>query len=62
MALLQTFANQASVAIQRAGLIDALQDKITQLKAAQVELAKKDPRPQFFDDGLTAATSLRGMA
>jgi serine phosphatase RsbU (regulator of sigma subunit) len=42
VALLQTFANQASVAIQRASLIDALQDKITKLEAAQAELAKKE--------------------
>jgi len=42
VALLQTFANQASVAIQRAGLIEALQDKITQLEAAQAELVKKE--------------------
>lgn len=42
VALLQTFAHQAAVAIQRAGLIDQLRGKIVQLEAAQVELAKKE--------------------
>jgi len=42
VALLQTFANQAAVAIQRAGLIEDLQDKISQLEAAQEGLAKKE--------------------
>jgi serine phosphatase RsbU (regulator of sigma subunit) len=42
IALLQTFANQAALAIQREGLIDELQGKITQLEAAQVELVKKE--------------------
>ena len=42
VALLQTFANQASVAIQRAGLIDTLQAKIAQLEVAQAELVKKE--------------------
>ncbi len=42
VALLQTFANQAAVAIQRAGLVDALQEKITQLEAAQAELVQKE--------------------
>ena len=42
VALLQTFANQAAVAIQRAGLIENLQDKITQLEAAQAGLAQKE--------------------
>jgi serine phosphatase RsbU (regulator of sigma subunit) len=42
VALLQTFANQAAVAIQRAGLIEELQDKIQQLEAAQVELVQKE--------------------
>jgi serine phosphatase RsbU (regulator of sigma subunit) len=41
-ALLQTFANQAALAIQRAGLVDALQDKIAQLEAAQAELVRKE--------------------
>jgi sigma-B regulation protein RsbU (phosphoserine phosphatase) len=41
-ALLQTFANQAAIAIQRAGLIEELQDKIRQLETAQDELAKKE--------------------
>ncbi len=42
VALLQTFANQAAVAIQRAGLIERLQEKITQLEAAQIGLAQKE--------------------
>jgi serine phosphatase RsbU (regulator of sigma subunit) len=42
VALLQTFANQAAVAIQRAGLVDALQEKIIQLEAAQAELVQKE--------------------
>ncbi|MCP4514925.1 MAG: SpoIIE family protein phosphatase, partial [Delftia sp.] len=42
VALLQTFANQAALAIQRAGLIEALHEKIEQLQAAQVELVQKE--------------------
>ena len=42
VALLQTFANQAALAIQRAGLIEALREKIVQLQAAQEELVKKE--------------------
>lgn len=42
VALLRTFANQAALAIQRAGLIAQLRDKIAQLEAAQAELAKKE--------------------
>jgi sigma-B regulation protein RsbU (phosphoserine phosphatase) len=42
VALLQAFANQAALAIQRAGLVDELRDRIAQLEAAQVELAKKE--------------------
>lgn len=41
-ALLRTFANQAALAIQRAGLVDELKAKITQLEAAQAELVKKE--------------------
>jgi serine phosphatase RsbU (regulator of sigma subunit) len=41
-ALLQTFAFQAALAIQRTGLIETLQDKITQLEAAQAELIQKE--------------------
>jgi serine phosphatase RsbU (regulator of sigma subunit) len=41
-ALLQTFASQAAVAIQRTSLIEALREKISQLEAAQVELAHKE--------------------
>lgn len=42
IALMQTFANQAAIAIQRAGLIENLQEKITQLEAAQDGLAQKE--------------------
>jgi sigma-B regulation protein RsbU (phosphoserine phosphatase) len=42
VALLQTFANQAALAIQRAGLIEQLRAKIAQLEAAQAELVKKE--------------------
>jgi serine phosphatase RsbU (regulator of sigma subunit) len=41
-ALLQTYANQAAVAIQRAGLIESLWLKIEQLEAAQEQLAHKE--------------------
>ncbi len=41
-ALLQTFANQAAIAIQRARLVEELQTKIAQLEAAQAELVKKE--------------------
>jgi serine phosphatase RsbU (regulator of sigma subunit) len=42
VALLQTFASQATLLIQRAGLIDQLREKIAQLEAAQVELVQKE--------------------
>ncbi|MBN1658934.1 MAG: SpoIIE family protein phosphatase [Anaerolineae bacterium] len=42
VALLQAFANQAALAIQRAGLVESLQDKIVQLEAAQAELVQKE--------------------
>jgi serine phosphatase RsbU (regulator of sigma subunit) len=41
-ALLQTLGSQAALAIQRAGLIDNLQNKISQLQAAQAELLIKE--------------------
>lgn len=41
-ALLQTFANQAALAIQRAGLVDELRAKIDQLEHAQSELVQKE--------------------
>lgn len=40
--LLQTFANQAALAIQRAGLIEELRLKLTQLEVAQAELVGKE--------------------
>lgn len=42
VALLQTFANQVAMALQRAGLVTQLHNKITQLEAAQTELARKE--------------------
>jgi sigma-B regulation protein RsbU (phosphoserine phosphatase) len=42
VALIQTFANQAALAIQRAGLVDELRAKIGELQAAQVELIHKE--------------------
>lgn len=42
MAVLQTFGNQAALAIQRARLIDELRGKITQLEQAQIELVQKE--------------------
>jgi serine phosphatase RsbU (regulator of sigma subunit) len=42
VALLQTFAGQAAVAIQRTGLIETLREKINQLEAAQSKLAQKE--------------------
>jgi serine phosphatase RsbU (regulator of sigma subunit) len=41
-ALLQTFASQAAVAIQRTSLIEALREKIGELEAAHSELAQKE--------------------
>jgi sigma-B regulation protein RsbU (phosphoserine phosphatase) len=41
-ALLQTYAYQAALAIQRAGLVDSLRDHIAQLQEAQEELVKKE--------------------
>jgi serine phosphatase RsbU (regulator of sigma subunit) len=49
VALLQTFANQAAMALQRAGLVDQLQSKITQLEAAQAELARKERLEREFE-------------
>jgi sigma-B regulation protein RsbU (phosphoserine phosphatase) len=42
VSLLQTFAHQAALAIQRAGLFEQLYDKIAQLEAAQAGLAQKE--------------------
>lgn len=42
VALLRTFANQAALAIQRAGLIADLRHKIVQLEQAQAELVQKE--------------------
>ncbi len=42
MALLQTFANQAALAVQRAGLVDELRAKLIELEAAQAELVTKE--------------------
>jgi serine phosphatase RsbU (regulator of sigma subunit) len=40
--LLQTYASQAAVAIQRAGLVESLWLKIAELEAAQEQLAQKE--------------------
>ena len=40
--MLETLAGQAALAMQRAGLIDELRQKIGQLEAAQAELVKKE--------------------
>ncbi|MFW5941639.1 MAG: SpoIIE family protein phosphatase [bacterium] len=42
VALLRSFANQAALALQRAGLIQQLQAKIAALHAAQAQLAQKE--------------------
>jgi serine phosphatase RsbU (regulator of sigma subunit) len=42
VSLLQTFANQAALAIQRAELFEQLYEKIDQLEAAQAGLAQKE--------------------
>jgi serine phosphatase RsbU (regulator of sigma subunit) len=42
VALLQTYANQAAMAIQRAGLVESLWLKIEELEAAQEQLAYKE--------------------
>jgi sigma-B regulation protein RsbU (phosphoserine phosphatase) len=42
IALLETFATQSALSIQRAGLIDQLRLKIAQLEAAQAELVQKE--------------------
>ncbi|CUS06012.1 putative Phosphoserine phosphatase [Candidatus Promineifilum breve] len=42
VALLQTLAGYAAIAMQRAGLIEQLQGKIEALEAAQVEIAQKE--------------------
>ncbi len=42
VALLQSFANQAALALQRAGLIEQLRAKIALLEAAQAELVQKE--------------------
>jgi len=41
-AMLQTFANQAALALQRAGLVNRLREKVAALEAAQVALAQKE--------------------
>ncbi len=50
-AKLETFANQAAVAIQRAGLLEALQGKIAQLEVAQAALddGRRDPDDTLGD-------------
>jgi serine phosphatase RsbU (regulator of sigma subunit) len=42
VALLQALGNQAALAIQRASLIESLQEKVAELEAAQAELVQKE--------------------
>lgn len=42
IAILQTLANQAAIAIQRAGLVEQLSQKVADLETAQVGLAQKE--------------------
>ena len=49
VALLQAFAHQAALALQRAGLIKSLRQKIAELEAAQVELVKKERLEQELE-------------
>jgi phosphoserine phosphatase RsbU/P len=42
IAILQAFANQAALALQRAGLVEDLRQKVAALEAAQVALAEKE--------------------
>lgn len=42
VALLQTFAHQAALAIQRAGLVEELQDRLVELQRAQAQLVQKE--------------------
>ncbi|HEX6387775.1 MAG TPA: SpoIIE family protein phosphatase [Anaerolineae bacterium] len=49
VALLQTVAHQAALALQRAGLIKTLRQKIAELEAAQAELVKKERLEQELE-------------
>jgi serine phosphatase RsbU (regulator of sigma subunit) len=49
VALLQTFAHQAALALQRAGLITTLQNNLAELKAAQAEVVKKERLEQELE-------------
>ncbi len=49
VALLQTFAQQGALAIQRARLLEELQGKIDELEAAQAELLKKERMEQEME-------------
>ena len=49
VALLQAFAHQAALALQRAGFIKSLRQKIAELEAAQVELVKKERLEQELE-------------
>jgi serine phosphatase RsbU (regulator of sigma subunit) len=49
VALLQAFAHQAALALQRAGLIKTLRQKIAELETAQVELVKKERLEQELE-------------
>ena len=49
VALLHSFANQAALALQRAGLIEELRGKIAALEAAQAGLAQKERMEQELE-------------
>jgi serine phosphatase RsbU (regulator of sigma subunit) len=57
-ALLKTFANQAALAMQRAGLVEQLRDKVARLEAAQVELARKERMEQEMELARTVQQDL----
>jgi serine phosphatase RsbU (regulator of sigma subunit) len=49
MALLQAFANQAALALQRSDLIAALEEKIAALEAAQAQIVQKERLEKELD-------------
>jgi serine phosphatase RsbU (regulator of sigma subunit) len=49
MALLQAFANQAALALQRSDLIGALREKIAALEAAQAQIVQKERLEKELD-------------
>jgi serine phosphatase RsbU (regulator of sigma subunit) len=57
-ALLKTFANQAALAMQRAGLVEQLRDKVDRLEAAQAELILKERMEQEMELARTVQQDL----